>query len=284
MDPRSAEDAFLAKLRELELTQTPAEKIVERPDNPLWLHAADHAQLAEWVCRNVYWYGINGNPPWIWDVGSAGNPTGEELARGETTMTNCGGFNATALWIGHNVLGIPVDQFGGNIPDANDSFITRAGTQGIDRHWHGNVCTRTQDFAQLGAYFFKGHSYCRFNPNKLDASTNTINFKGKTDLYWCELELANGKNSEANGRAFRVKQVHHPTVIPGRQPYCLVSHKCLLKFLKFLPTVAANPPKVTQGFVQSMPPMTGHNYNWPSMLLVSFADLTLDFLEAVELA
>jgi hypothetical protein len=281
MDARAAELAFVAKLRELKLAQSPAEKIVKRPGSQLWLHAATNAQLAEQLCRNVYWYGINGNPAWDWGAGSGGNPTGEALARGTTTSTNCGGFNATARWIGHNVLGIPPGELTGEFTNANDTFITLAGTQGIDRAWQGNVRTLTQDFAQLGAYFFKGHSYCRCGANRLDASTNVMNFAQKTDLYWCELAITNTLVTLQNGRAFMVTQRYQPTAIPGPLPYCCVSYTSLRNFRHLLPIVAIGGQALTQGFVNGMPATTGNN--WETMLLVSRDHVPTQFRQALNL-
>lgn len=239
------------------------------------------ALLAEHVCRNVYWYGLNGNTTWVWDAGSGGNPTGEALARGTTLTTNCGGFNATARWIGHNVLGIPADQFVGSYTHANDCFVTLAGTQGLDRNWTGNVRTLTQDFAQLGAYFFKGHSFCRFGANRLDASTNVMNFAIQTDLYWCALAQSNPNAPATDGRAFMVTHRYQPTAIPGNLPYCLVSRVSLAKFRHHLPIVAVPGSPLTQGFVNAMPETTGHN--WSTFLLISRDDLPVAFRQALVL-
>src|SRR3954469_25499077 len=106
-----AELQMIASIKEHKLSNTPAEKIIKRPGNELWRYAANPALLAENLCRNVYWFGLNGNPVWTWDAGSGGNPTGEALARGQTQQTNCGGFNTTARWIGQTVLDIPAASF-----------------------------------------------------------------------------------------------------------------------------------------------------------------------------
>jgi hypothetical protein len=278
----NAELKIVARIKELKLSGTPAEKIIKRAANPLWRYVGHDAALAEQLCRNVYWFGRNGNPVWTWGQGSGGNPTGEALARGQVSVTNCGGFNATARWIGIEVLGLTSVQFAGSFTDANDCFVTLAGTQGIDRNWAGSVRTLTQDFAQVSAYFFKGHSFNRFGGNMLDATTNVMNFRGKTDLFWCALALTNGSTAAGDGRAFMVTQRHQPTPIPGNAPYACVSSKALKTFRHHFPIVAvAGGPRLTQSFIQALPATSGSN--WETFVLASRDDLSPAFRKAVNL-
>lgn len=277
-----AELNMIARIKELKLSGTPAEKIIKCPSNPLWRYAGNEAALAEQLCRNVHWFGRNGSPVWVWDQGSGGNPTGEALARGQTTLTNCGGFNTTARWIGTQVLGLPSSQFTGSFTQANDFFITLAGTYGIDRNWDGSVRTLNQDFSQVRAYFFKGHSFNRFGANMLDASTNVMNFQSKTDLYWCALALVNLQTAQMDGRAFMVTQRHQPTPIPGPMPYACVSATALKKFRHLCPIVpVTGGPRLTQSFINTFPATTGNN--WEAFLLVSREDLPPAFRKAVNL-
>jgi len=275
-----AELAVVAKIKELKLSGTPAEKIVKRPGHELWRNPGNAAQVAEQLCRNVHWFGRNNG--WIWDPGSGGNSTGEALARGQVMKTNCGGFNLTARWIGHNVLNLDRQQFKGSYTEANDCFITLAGTQGIDPNWSGNVRTLLQDFDQLQAFFFKGHSFSRYADHMLDASTNVMNFHRKTDLFWCTLELV--FSEDAGGRAFLVTNRHQPTVIPGPSMYACVSAKCLKKFRHLFPIVWDEPGSqgVTQSFIRKIPDTTGPGA-WESMLLVSISHLPREFCHVVKL-
>jgi hypothetical protein len=272
--------AIRAKLAALHLNNTtPAYKIVTRVGHGLWLPATQ-AAVAEELCRNVYWYGLNGAPAWVWDAGAGGNGTGEPLARGTISTTNCGGFNLTARWIGHNVLDLDPLLFTGSYTLANDYFVTQAGTVGIDRAWPGNVRTLTQDFAQVSAYFFMGHSYCKYGANMLDASTNSMNFQHKTDLYWCGLDKVFA--DMVKGRAFRVPLRRGVPVLPGANPFAVVSSTCLDAFKHMFPIVVVGGGQaVTQGFIGAMPKRNGSN--WETMLLVSQAHLPPAFIAAVGL-
>ena len=276
-----AELAVLAKLRELKLGGTPAEKIAKRPGHELWRNPLNPAQTAEQLCRNVYWFGRNNG--WVWDQGSGGNPTGEALARGQVTGTNCGGFNKVALWIGHNVLDLDPNQFKGSYVGADEYFITLAATDGIDANWSGNVCTLLQDFDQLQAFFFKGHSFCKYGDTMLDASTNVMNFHHKTSLFWCSLEKTFADDASGS-RAFLVTNLHQPTVIPGKSLYACIGVKCLKHFRHLFPIVwpVANEQGVTQSFIRRMPDTTGPG-RWEAMLLVSISHLPAEFRHAVKL-
>jgi hypothetical protein len=276
-----AELKMIADIKRLQLSNTPAEKIIKRPGNQLWNYAHNPALLAENLCRNVHWYGINGNTTWVWDAGSGGNPTGEALARGQTLQTNCGGFNTTARWIGHNVLGLSTTAFVGAFTGANDHFITAPGTIAIDRNWSGNVRTLNQNFDQLRAYFFKSHSWSRYNATMLDASTNTMNFATKTDLYWCELASTNSPTVMQDGRVFMVTQRFGGHAIPGALPYACVSSKALKKFKHHFPIVATVGPTVTQSFINTLPDTTGNN--WQTFVLLSRDHMPIDFRRAVNL-
>jgi len=273
-----AELAIFARIKELKLSGTPAEKIVKRPGHELWRNPANPALTAEQLCRNVHWFGRNNG--WVWDPGSGGNPDGEALARGRVSGTNCGGFNLTARWIGIHVLGLDSQQFRGSYTSADDCFITLAGTQGIDAKWDGNVRTLTQDFSQLNAYFFKGHSFSKYGGNMLDASTNVMNFHHKTDLFWCSLEIK--FSDQQNGRAFLVTNRHQPTAIPGPALYACISAKCLNAFRDLFPKTVALGEGVSRSFISSMPDVTGPG-RWESMLLASISHLPAKFRKAVKL-
>jgi len=272
--------SVMAKIVNLRLSNTPAHTIVTRPGHELWLPGAP-AVVVERLCRNVYWFGRTQDPVWTWGPVANGNGTGEPMARGQVTTTNCGGFNLTARWIGHNVLGLDPLQFAGAYTAGDDTFITVPGLAPIDRNWVGNVRTLTHDFAQFNAYFFVAHSYCQFGGNFYDASTNTMNFHNKVDLFWCTLHRV--FNTELGGRAFRVvAQQGGGPVIPGGAPYAVISSICLRAFRHLFPVVIVGGGHgVTQSFIRAMPERTGAN--WETMLLVSRAHLPAEFRAAVNL-
>ncbi|MBS1643915.1 MAG: hypothetical protein JST36_02665 [Bacteroidetes bacterium] len=279
----TTELAMLAALKQLKLSGTPAESIIKRPGNQLWRYGANPATLAEELCKNVHWYGLNGANQWVWDAGSGGNPTGEALARGTTSLTNCGGFNLCARWIGHNVIGLDPNTFMGAYTSANDFFVTLAGTVGIDRNWAGNVRTLAQDFNTVRAYFFKGHSFSRYGGTMLDASTNVMNFHSKLDLFWCSLSQTNSSTSAQNGRVFLVTARFQNTVnIPGNAPYCCLSTVSLKTLRHLFPIVPVGPAlQFTQSFINTLPDTTGNN--WSTFVLASVADLPPAFRNTVGL-
>jgi hypothetical protein len=278
---QAAELKIKANIRNLNLRGTPAEAVLCRVGHQVWNFAGNEALMAEQICRNMHWYGQTGNPAWVWDIGSnPANNTGEALARGGTVNTNCGGFNLSARWIGINVVELDATQFVGSYTQASDYFITGANTIGIDRNWLGNVRTITQDFAQLRAYFFKGHSWCKYGNNMLDASTDTMNFRSKFDLYWCALNDV----TLVNGRVFLVSNRYKATAIPGTAPYACLSHTSLQNNKHHFPIVltgAAGQGLVTQSFISQMPARSGHG--WENMLLASCADLPAAYRAAVGL-
>jgi hypothetical protein len=270
------------KLRSRNLANTPADHIVNRPQHELWRHYNNPAQRAQAVCENVHWYGRYGNPVWVWTQGGNNPATVEALVRGQETQINCGGFNAVARWIGHNVLNIPATAFVGTGTVSTDCFITPAASRMIDRNWEGNVCTQTQSFTELGAYFFVGHAWCQFGATMLDASTGVMNFHTKTDLWWCELERRFGDPFMDVGRAYTVKNFYQPPPNPAASPYCVVSSTALRRFNHLLPDGSSyTPGALTQLFARAMQPTTGAG--WATMLLVSRAALTPAFAAALNL-
>ncbi len=272
---------IMANLTKLNLLNTPVEEIICRPGHELWVNAGNPLLQIEDLCRNVHWCGRQGSKPWVWEANGNGNNTGEPLARGQITSTNCGGFNATARWIGHNVLGLSSNIFKSSFTQAGEYFISISGLHVIDINWPGNVCTLTQDCNHLHAFFFSSHSWSSYGTKMFDVSTNTMNFHTKTDVFWCSLGLCNLITQVSDGRAFMVTHRYQNTVIPGTGPFACISTKSLKKFRHLLPIIATGGLGVTQSFVNRLPDITGSN--WETFLLVSREHLTRDFRKAVNL-
>ena len=269
-----------AQIVTMGLGRTPTARILRRADNPLWNYGG--LQLAREVCRNVHWFGHFGHLRWKWNGnygvnsgGKLGMDAGEPLARGLTAETNCGGFNATARWIGTRVLGLSDTFFVNSSTLAR--FITKPDTVGIDRKWPGNVRTLTTNFKHLKAYFFTSHSFSAYNGTMLDASTDTMDFRDATDLYWFDLS-ANTTTDVTDGVAFKVLNRYHNAAVPGNRPYALISVRLLRKWKHHFPLVGGD--RVTWHFISTMPEMTG---DWGAYLLVSYDHLPAAFRLAVGL-
>jgi hypothetical protein len=140
-----------------------------------------------------------------------------------------------------------------------------------------------QDFDQLKAFFFKSHSFCKYGDVMLDASTNVMNFRHKTTLFWCSLNKVFDDDA-SRSRAFLVTNVHQPTVIPGRSLYACIGARCLKHYRHLFPIVwpVAGEQGVTQSFIRKMPDDTGPG-KWEAMLLVSLSHLPSEFCHAVKL-
>jgi hypothetical protein len=269
-----------ARLQELNLINGNADRVINRPGQEVWRHAGNDADMFRQVCENVHWLGFSGPVAWVWGPGANGNPTGEALARGLVTNTNCGGFNLTARWIAENICGIQGSQ--GTYVGAAEFFLTGGNTVGIDRAWQGSVRTLTHDFAQVGSYFFKGHSWSRLNGVMHDSSTNNYGFNHADNLKWCDLMMSNRQTQATDGRCFMINRTHNPVLVAGPAPYACVSTVSLKKFKHLFPIVAVAGQQVTQGFIGGMPNTTGQG-NWQTFLVVSRDHLPAPFRSQVHL-
>lgn len=266
-----------AKLVREGLIGKPADRIINRPGAEVWQLAGNADAMFRRLNENFHWYGRNGAVQWTWQLNSGGVVTGKELVSGQVTATNCGSFNSAVRWVAEHICGIVGAR--ASFTQANDYFITRTQCMPFDQSWVGSVRTLTHDFAQTGAFFFKGHSWSQFNGQMYDATTNTMGFQQKTDLYWCDLCPTRDTRNEADRAFLIVAQPNLPHVPPpGPPPYACVSSSILRKLKHLFPIVLTTPGAigVTQGFINALPPTSG-NGHWPTYLVVSRDHLPPEF-------
>lgn len=283
MNANASQLQFRQSLIQHGLLGSPADRIVNRPGKEVWRHAGNDNPMFERLAKNFHWFGRNGNPVWQWGPASGGNATGKELVAGQVMQTNCGGFNLSVRWIAEHICNIC--NATGSFTLANEYFITRANCTVLDRGWQGSVRTLTQDFAQLKAFFFMGHSWSQLNGQMYDATTKVMGFHNKTDLYWCGLDRTQKTiTGQAGGRVFMVQRIHHPPAapIPGNGPYICISNSALRTHQHLFPIVwqGPGPIGVTQSFINAFPATAGAA-NWETFLLVSREHVPQTFRQAV---
>jgi hypothetical protein len=143
------------------------------------------------------------------------------------------------------------------------------------------VRTLTHNFAQVKAFFFKGHSWSQLNGRMYDATTKVMGFAQKTDLYWCQLGIT--AKSQGESRAFMITRQVHPAHLPlsGNPPYACVSTVSLKEFRQLFPVVWTAPgaPGVTQGFINTLPDTSGSG-NWATFVVVSRDHLPMAYRQA----
>jgi hypothetical protein len=253
---------------------TPAWTIVTRPGYELWNHEASNDALVSQLCRNFHDYGRTNGWQWIPEFNGNSGPLGQggPLIDGTKNRTNCGGFNASVRLIASNILNL-TGVFTNSGATTPENFITRIHTTVIDAAWTGNVRTIKTDFATLGAYKFSGHSWNKLvGGQHYDATTNTLGFANKKELFWCTLDQTRNRcYAVASRRAF----------IRGPAPHYCISADLLKEHRKQFPRKhvgerLAGVPNVTRSFIDGLPDRTGPG-NWPAFLLVSSAHLPADF-------
>jgi hypothetical protein len=260
---------------------SPGRAIVEMPGRELWQYSLAQGPLMVNLCRNFYDYGRGHHWRWVVSLNGNGSPgagtLGLPLLQGALTATNCGGFNGSVRYLARNILGLgAVTNDDATTPA---TFITRPGTTVIDATWPGNVRTLRDDFAPLHAYFFTAHSWNRLAGDHHDATTNTVNFSGARDLFWCELATPHVGGTIGGVFTVTVRSAPQPF---GQPPYYCV-RVASLKANRHLFPIAATPPiysggiGVTQSFVDTLPDLSG---TWPTLLLVSRLHLPEAFRRA----
>lgn len=258
------------------MNNCPADGIVNMRGRGLWMFTHDRRLLLEKLCENFWDYGrLNG---WVWsgnahhggNNGSPGNNSiGVPLCKGACTGTNCGGFNGAVRQVAQRILGFGANEFTNIGATCTDAFITKPNVEVFDASWTGNVRTMDNDFDAVKAFHFVNHSWNQYNGVHFDASTHTLDFQTKLQLYWCFLE-----GIPVIG-AYLVKAILDLTVtIPGTPPYYCLSIPVLKQNLMHLPVASA--AEISQTFMHTLPSTAGAA-QWTTYLLVSRAAIPQNF-------